>query len=63
MLSVCHPQILHNHCFQFLLGPNCRFQSLQKAIRQIRNWRELKPSALEGGDFAYESGGDARRPA
>ena len=20
MLSVCHPQILHKHCFQFLLG-------------------------------------------
>ena len=21
MLFVCHPKILHKHCFQFLLGP------------------------------------------
>ena len=21
MFSVCHPKILHKHCFQFLLGP------------------------------------------
>ena len=21
MLFVCHPQILHKHCFQFFLGP------------------------------------------
>ena len=32
MLFVCHPKILHEHCFQFLLGP---FKSLEKLKTMI----------------------------
>ena len=32
MLFVCHPKILHKHCFQFLLGPFFNFQEKLKTM-------------------------------
>ena len=34
MLFVCHPKILHKHCFQFLLGPFNSHEKLKTMLMQ-----------------------------
>ena len=51
MLSVCHPKILHNHCFQFLGAKLAGFNPYKKLFANLEteaNWNQVRSTTISG---------------